>query len=439
MINTFKTSIGTFKYNDKEYCNEFLGIPYATAKRFEYPELVNSYDNFDATSFGDGCPQKREFYQHLEIPERKFYYREFRDGLSFNYSENCLVLNIYSPKEKGNYPVLVYIHGGGFDSGTISESYVDGAEYAKRGVVCVCIEYRVGVFGYLTHEDIFNKYGHDGNFGLYDQLTSLIWINKYINNFYGDQNNVTLIGQSAGAISIQYLCLSNKADKYFNRAIMMSGGGCFPKFSLPRYYKDTREYWLDLFKYAKVNNFDEFKQLSDKEIFDALELIKQNRKDNTYNTMPVIDDDLIVDHIDKLIKHPLKKDYMIGYTNCDMFAGIMAYIGHKFANHNKGYVYYFDCDAPGTNNQAFHSADLRYVLGTLKSSFRPYTSKDYEISNMMIDYIANFCKNGNPNSDNLPKWSNKKNKCLCINYKKIKMGKPNTFKLIKNTFAGDPK
>lgn len=439
MVNTFKTEIGNFKYNEYDNHMEFLGIPYAKANRFEYPTLIKEYNDFDATKFGDGCPQTREFYEHLEDPGRLFYHREFRDGLSFNYSDNCLVLNIYAPKEKGNYPVLVYIHGGGFNSGTISESYVDGACYAKRGVVMVAIEYRVGVFGYLCNEEIYNKYHHDGNFGLYDQLESLKWVKNNISNFYGDPNNVTLIGQSAGAISIQYLALSEKAKGLFNGAIMMSGGGCFPKFALPKYATDTHEYWHNLFEIANVKSLDEFKKLSDYEIFTAIEEIKKVRKDTTYNTMPVIDNDILTDKIDVLIKKPHKINYMIGFTNCDLFAFIMSYIGRKFANDNNGYVYYFDVDAPGTNNQAFHSADLRYVLDTLDASFRPYDEKDHDISNIMIDYIVNFCKTGNPNGDNLPLWKVSKHKCLCINRKSIKMGRVNNFKLIKNTFLGDPK
>lgn len=200
------TACGAVRGTIRSECLEFLGIRYATAGRFEYCNQILHWDGiYDATVPGSTCPQTRTWYEHLEIPERMFYHREFRDGIVYSYDEDCLSLNIYTPKEPGQYPVILYIHGGGFNSGTITETHLDGAMFARRGIILVTAHYRVGVLGYLTHEEIYNKYGHDGNFGLHDQFTALQWVRDNIADYGGDPGNITLMGQSAGAISIQYL------------------------------------------------------------------------------------------------------------------------------------------------------------------------------------------------------------------------------------------
>ena len=340
-----KTSYGIIKGNDRENCNEFLGIRYAKAGRFEYAVPVDKAETdgeYDATAFGGVCPQSRQYFEHLEIPERMFYHKEFRDGITYDYDEDCLNLNIYAPKKAENAPVIIFIHGGGFNSGSTKDSSFDGDSFAKRGIVLVSINYRVGVLGYLTHEEIYKKYGHDGNFGLDDQLCAIKWVKRHIRDFGGDPDNITLLGQSAGSISIQFLCLSQDNKDLFQHVIMLSGGGMFPKFALPRPYAATREYWLNLMQIAGCTSLEELKTLDLKSLFTAVEEIKKVRKDNTYNTMPVVDEYLIPAPIDTLINNPLKIDYMIGYTNNDMYAPIMAYIGHKFASANGGYVYFFD-------------------------------------------------------------------------------------------------
>lgn len=445
---TISTSLGQITGLKKDDHIQFLGVPYASASRFSYASIISSWSSIagdsplDATKYGPACPQKRCWYAHLEIPERMFYHKEFRDGVDYDYSEDCLNLNIYTPDTTGKVPVLVFIHGGGFDSGANFDSCINGSVYPSMGVVCVSINYRVGIFGYLTHEEIFNEYGREGNFGLDDQFTALCWIKEHILEFGGDPDNITVMGQSAGAISIQYLCLSDKCKGLFNRAIMLSGAGLFPKFSLPRYSKDTREYWSDLASVIGVSSLEEYRNIDAKAIFDGLEIVKARRKDNTYNTMPVIDDYLLTAPVDQLISNPLKIDYMVGCTNNDMYAFLMEKIAKKYSRQVGAYLYYFDIDAPGDdNNAAFHSSDLRYIFGTLSASHRPYDEDDFAASQLMINYISNFVKTGNPNAENLPLWK-PGDKPLCIRkpMSKTKMGRANQFTLLHNTISkGDPK
>ncbi len=428
---TWSTPLGEIRGLDNGTCLEFRGVPFGRAGRFEYAEPVTGWDGvLDATAFGPGCPQNRAVHEHLEDPVRLFYKKEYREGSEFTYSEDCLNLNVYAPYEAEGAPVILFFYGGGFDSGLNAENPFDGSGWARRGAVAVMANYRVGPLGYLTHEEIQKKYGRDGNFGLDDQLTALRWVRAHIAAFGGDPDNVTLMGQSAGAISVQYLCLNPGHRGLFRRAVMMSGGGLFPRFALPRPAESTRDYWLQFMELAGCRTFEELKAAPLADIFEAVERIRALRKDTIYHTMPVVDGALLPGPVDRLIETPLPLDYLIGYTNNDMYAPVMAYIGNKFGRKNGAYLYWFDLDAPGDDNRAFHSSDLRYMFGTLDRSWRPYKQRDYEASGQMMDYLVNFAR---------PPWRKGK-PALRIGPKGTKMGHVSYYKLLKNMLTkGDPK
>ena len=437
---TWSTPLGEIRGLDNGTCLEFRGVPFGRAGRFEYAEPVDRWDGvLDATAFGPGCPQNRAVHEHLEDPVRLFYKKEYREGSEFTYSEDCLNLNIYAPYEAKGAPVILFFYGGGFDSGLNAENPFDGSGWARRGAVAVMANYRVGPLGYLTHQEIQKKYGRDGNFGLDDQLVALRWVRAHIAAFGGDPDNVTLMGQSAGAISVQYLCLNPAHRGLFRRAVMMSGGGLFPRFALPRPAESTRDYWLQFMELAGCRTFEELKAAPLADIFEAVERIRDLRKDTIYHTMPVIDGALLPGPVDRLIERPLPVDYLIGYTNNDMYAPVMAYIGNKFGRKNGAYLYWFDLDAPGDDNWAFHSSDLRYMFGTLDRSWRPYKQRDYEASGQMMDYLVNFARTGDPNGPGLPPWRKGK-PALRIGPKGTKMGHVSYYKLLKNMLTkGDPK
>ena len=439
-----KTETGTFLGREELNTGVFLGIPYAAAERFSYCERRDCYEDVvDCRKMGNACEQYRKYYPHLDNPERLFYYKEFREGIDFRYDEDCLNLNIYTPLKAENCPVILYFHGGGFNSGSNAEEPFRGYELAKRGIITVFANYRVGVLGYFCHEEIQKKYHRNGNFGLDDQLQALLWVNKHIREFGGDPENITLMGQSAGAISIQYLCLNHDYKNDFRRAVMMSGAGLFPKFALPKKPEETYGYWQEMMAYANCQSFEEFQKADIKVIHDAYEKIRNNRNDSVYHMMPVVDGYLIKDSIDKLIRDPLKIDYMIGYTNNDMYAPLLAYIGNRFARENSAYVYYFDIDAPGDHNKAFHSSDLRYMFGRLETSWRPYKERDREVSAQMMDYLSEFVRSGDPDTKDLPVWQKtdkKHHKVMCFKEDKTGMGKASYLKLTRNwRKTGDPK
>ena len=155
--------------------------------------------------------------------------------------------------------------------------------------------------------------------------------------------------------------------------------------------------------------------------------------------MPVVDGALLPGPVDLLIESPLPVDYLIGYTNNYMYAPVIAFIGNKFGRKNGAYLYYFDLDAPGDDNRAFHSSDLRYMFGTLDRSWRPYGQRDREASGQMMDYLVNFARTGDPNGPGMPPWRKGK-PALRIGPKGTNMGHVSYYKLLKNMFTkGDPK
>ena len=190
----------------------YKGIRYATAGRWEYPKAVTGWEGiYDATSYGNCSYQARAFYNEEENQKKYFYYNEFRKGESYTYSEDCLFLNIWTPegaKEGDCLPVLFYIHGGGYTGGCGHEKHFDGPVWPTKGVIGVTLNYRLGPLGFACLPELKQEAGFTGNYGLYDQLTAISWVRDNIASFGGDPENITIMGQSAGAMSVQQHVLS---------------------------------------------------------------------------------------------------------------------------------------------------------------------------------------------------------------------------------------
>lgn len=138
-------------------------------------------------------------------------------------SEDCLYLNIWAPKNAAKAPVVVWIYGGGFNIGSASMANYSGEPLARDGVVRVNLAYRVGALGFLAHPDLTAEAGASGNYGLMDQIAALQWVRRNIARFGGDPANVTIVGQSAGAMSVSLLQASPLAKGLFAKAVAMSG------------------------------------------------------------------------------------------------------------------------------------------------------------------------------------------------------------------------
>ncbi|MBM7035313.1 carboxylesterase family protein [Vibrio ulleungensis] len=194
----------------------FKGIQYAEQARFEHSTLVDDYaDGVDATQFGDSCPQQEEMTTQQT-------------------SEDCLYLNIWRPQgtlEHEELPVYVFIHGGDFEYGSGSEPLIQGDTVVAqgdddgKGFVYVSFNYRLGLLG--SYRGKGDDISTNGNFGLGDQMRALEWVNKHIGQFGGNANNITVVGQGSGAMSVGILQgemerESNSRDYHFSNAIMQS-------------------------------------------------------------------------------------------------------------------------------------------------------------------------------------------------------------------------
>lgn len=216
IAKTEKGLIRGFKYNDVFH---FFGVKYADANRFMPPVEVDAWDGVkEATSFGYICPSLREntIGNNLKNPHR-----------FWPTSEHCQYLNIWTKNINNNVkkPVLVWFHGGGFHYGSSLEhlSY-DGYNLCNNGdVVVITLNHRLNALGYLDLSDYGEKYAKSKNVGNLDLIAALEWINKNIENFGGDKDNVTLFGQSGGGAKVTSVMNMPASKGLFKRGMVMSG------------------------------------------------------------------------------------------------------------------------------------------------------------------------------------------------------------------------
>ncbi|MGH8639009.1 MAG: carboxylesterase/lipase family protein [Burkholderiales bacterium] len=195
----------------------FKGIPYAAAPvgelRWKEPRPAAAWEGVrDASEPGAQCVQG-PIFSDITFPRPA--------------SEDCLNLNIWTPaKAAGDrLPVMVWIHGGGFQAGAGAEPRHDGAAFARKGIVLVTLNYRLGVFGFLSHPELTKESGRNasGNYGMLDQVAALRWVRDNIAAFGGNPDNVTIFGESAGSFAVSALMASPTAAGLFHKAIGESG------------------------------------------------------------------------------------------------------------------------------------------------------------------------------------------------------------------------
>ena len=411
IIKTVATApSGTFVGEAVGEMRVFRGIKYATADRWEYPQLIESYDGeYDATRFGTCCWQLRAFEEDAVCCP--FYHKEFRDGAAYEYGEDCLYLNIYAPMQGENLPVAVYIHGGSFTGGCAHENMISGEGLAGRNVIFVSLNYRLGPYGFASHPDLAQN-GACGNFGLFDQLTALKWVQKNIAGFGGDPEKVTIVGQSAGAMSVSEHCLSPMSEGLFRAAVMMSGAGAFKGPVAPRTPEQTRSFWDKICAEAGVSDMAALRSVDAKTLYYAWLHVKQKNPLSILCTAPVLDGKLVARLPAETIKAGAQKNipYLIGITANDMLPVFLRGFAADWMNTQKRagmapcYGYFFDRALPGDDCGAWHAADMMYMFETLKTNWRPYTEDDYVLSCKMGDMLAAFAKTGDPGCESLPIW-----------------------------------
>ena len=454
----------------------FRGIPYGAPPvgdlRWKAPQPVEPWEGVrQCYKFGNISYQERRPSEGGDdIIGREFY------CLDWPRDEDCLYLNVWTPAKSADekLPVGVYFHGGGWGQGYGHLNCYDGEGFAKRGIITVTINHRLGIFGFLAHEELQaeDTENHStGNYGVMDLIAALKWVKRNIAAFGGDPDQVTIFGQSGGGSKVATMLASPLSQGLISGAIMQSGGGISRSMSEGG-LADAIKLSKDVLAAGGYHNIAEARQASQEDLLEACRKYTESMKHDGFLPLgapmirfgPVVDgyvfpestaaifcsgkfQDVPVmcgstesefvkpdaqlpdretalaqmanqfgkDHAEEALA-AIKFDDEDKSTALDyyrrlslmtggMFSGALAFarnqskIGHKPAYH-----YYITLTPPGAAN-AHHSVEHQFVFQTLLKSSRPYTGKDYDLSNQMANYWANFIKTGDPNGDGNPEWT----------------------------------
>ena len=392
----------------------YRGIPYAAPPvgklRWKRPQPVTPWEGIrDCIEFSDVSVQ----------PERW----NNEDAWAGDYcqfepkrSEDCLYLNVWTPAcDPGEkLPVFVWFHGGAYVNGNGGEIHIDGEGYCKRGVVFVSVNYRLGALGYLAHPELSaeDPLGISGNYGLYDQIAALKWVQRNISAFGGDPDTVTIGGQSAGAGVCLAMSVSPITEGLFHRMIVQSGFICSGHSNcVPPSLKDAEDYGVKFAEEFGCGNLEELRQIP------VSRLCNDQGMMIGRPFMPVNDGivlkEAFIDTINAGRQHNV--DVMMGNTSDEMGVTPDALLLHdtaemgriREAQGRKGaFLYCFSRKWPGWDNPgAIHGAEQWYEFETLLRGWRPWEGVDFELAMRMSDYFANFVKTGDPNGPGLPEWT----------------------------------
>ncbi|MDQ4419038.1 carboxylesterase family protein [Sphingobium sp. DEHP117] len=436
----------------------FLGIAYALPpvgeRRWRPPVPVPPWtETRRADAFGPACWQPK--------PRTGSIYAERYAQMS----EDCLSLNIWAPTHAKDAPVLVWFHGGALVTGSSCDSICHGAALARLGVIVVSINYRLGIFGYLAHPSLSAESADDvsGNYGLLDQIEALRWVRRNIAAFGGNPDDVTIAGESAGALSVLFLMACPAARGLFAKAIAQSAYMIsMPELKTPRHGHEAAEVAGTRFcRQVGCDTIDELREwdadrlnaaaaeqlfetwgtidgvILPRQLIDTFERGEQApvpvlagfnsgeirsirflapdvpQDQSTYE--PAIRErygDLADEYLRLYPPHPLEesllaatRDAMYGWTAERIVAGQTA-LGQS------SFLYLFDHTYPEADRlglHAFHAGELPFVFGSLQQPPMHWpkiedSAAERAMSDAMMHYWVAFATHGSPDVPDLPQW-----------------------------------
>ena len=417
----------------------FLGIPYAKAPvgnlRWRETEPTAPWRIVRAaTRLAPSCLQNEPkpfgpyTVSFLIAPER---------------SEDCLYLNVWSPTNtSGKKPVYFFIHGGAFQAGGANVPAYDGSGLAKNGAVVVTLNYRLGVFGFLAHPELTREssLGSSGNYGLLDIIAALRWVRANIAHFGGDPTNVTIAGQSAGAVAVSDLLVSPLAKGLFHRAVIQSG----PVMNLPitSTLVQAERAGTTFAAGLKADNIAALRALPAADVakgalagipwpnIDGKVVLSNPELPNVelISNVPVIagymrDEAADVPRTKVAFEEDVRKrfgafadKFLALYPHANdaeaaisgpqlarerYIAALLLWAQRRAATGQLVYAYVFEHRFPGVESEkfgAFHTADIPYVFGALSLPGAKFTDHDRQISSQIQKRWIAFMQSGNPNS-----------------------------------------
>ncbi|NBA86911.1 carboxylesterase family protein [Emticicia sp. CRIBPO] len=450
-LKKVKTAYGSVTGIIKDHVSIFKGVPFAAPPvgelRWKAPQppkkwngLLNC-DTFSASPVQNNPVPFMMWTQEFIAPAKPL-------------SEDCLYLNIWTPaaSNKAKLPVIVWIYGGGFVSGSAACPIYDGEELSKKGVIFISINYRVGIFGFLAHPELSKESGHgSGNYALLDQIEALKWIRQNIGEFGGDPENVTIAGQSAGSMSVNALIASPLAKGLFQKAIAQSGGILGGRIS--RQLSEAEKTGEAVSKQLSANSIAELRSKSAEEIqkaasapglrfgpvlddyvlpLDPVKYFQQKKQNNVAIMTGWVTGDGALAGIQPSTPEKFRQEAVAKYgdqsntfltlfkaDNDEELKATQSKLGlisfgvlpsRLLSDYNEKpvYIYQFNHVPPDKPNfpnyGAFHTAEVPYALKTLKMWDRAWKTEDLNLENAMSDYWVNFARTGNPNGKGLPEW-----------------------------------
>lgn len=458
---TAETNYGKIQgfHDEQSNLDLFRGVPFARPPvgdlRWKAPQEMDDWEGVKKTTeFGPAPMQTNVFGDMI--------YR----GKGF--SEDCLYLNIWTPEasEDKSLPVLVYFYGGGFVAGSGGEPRYDGTSLAQKGIVVVTVNYRLNIFGFFAHPELSAEapYHASGNYGLLDQNAALKWVSENIENFGGDPEKITIGGESAGSISVSAQMASPMSKNYLAGAMGESGASIKPTLS-PVPLSEAEKTGIEFMEKTAYSSIAELRSLSAEELYKVYqesgrfgfptviddyflpkplpEIFRSGEQAQIpllvgWNSAEVDGQGIMQggDYTDANYKNKLKELYPESYEEVlklypsgsaeeirksatqlasDRFISYSTWKWfdlHRKNSDEPVYRYMFSRIRPAakpnpnyTPAGAPHASEIEYFLGNLGRMENPNLTKtDFEISDTIQQYIANFIKTGNPNGSGLPQW-----------------------------------